>query len=304
MAHPPDFYLFLTDGDPAHLPSIKEIQQDYKPTDDYGLTQKALSIFATEMMKRLDRKIKDGQTYTKIPHGYSVWPRQRGGHKDVEKPKIDWYIFGHPNHKKFDSFAQFTIHIHFLQLQQPPEDCPCKVCSTHPLAAGYVVSQDPAPASIVTPTPSEDHAPPEETEPDMDETPTDRPLRAPIAQMVAPSSTGEAQPNAPRQEPEQYAEAASSSFKPLPTGPRRTRVPDNRPAHGVTMQSGENAEHEAASDSDATVGAEDIKQEHDDSDYAEDGGREPDGGKKSSKRALSAEDGCKKPSKRVRTHAY
>ena len=138
----------------------------------------------------------------------------------------------------------------------------------------------------------------------MDETPTDRPLRAPIAQMVAPSSTGEAQPNAPRQEPEQYAEAASSSFKPLPTGPRRTRVPDNRPAHGVTMQSGENAEHEAASDSDATVGAEDIKQEHDDSDYAEDGGREPDGGKKSSKRALSAEDGCKKPSKRVRTHAY
>lgn len=62
MAHPPDFYLFLTDGDPAHLPSIKEIQQDYKPTDDYGLTQKALSIFATEMMKRLDRKIKDGES--------------------------------------------------------------------------------------------------------------------------------------------------------------------------------------------------------------------------------------------------
>ena len=62
MAHPPDFYLFLTDGDPAHLPSTKEIQQDYKPTDDYGLTQKALSIFAMEMMKRLGRKIKDGES--------------------------------------------------------------------------------------------------------------------------------------------------------------------------------------------------------------------------------------------------
>ncbi len=34
------------------------------------------------------------------------------------RPKIDWYIFGHPSGKKFDSFKQFVAHVDVLQRQQ------------------------------------------------------------------------------------------------------------------------------------------------------------------------------------------
>lgn len=62
MAQPPDFPLFLTDGDDTHLPNEAERQQDYKTTDDYGLSQKALSNFAIEMMRKLDRKADKGES--------------------------------------------------------------------------------------------------------------------------------------------------------------------------------------------------------------------------------------------------
>lgn len=62
MAQPPNFYLFLTDGDPNHLPSDSEKAKDYKTTDDYGLTQKALSNFATEIMRIQNMKIEKGES--------------------------------------------------------------------------------------------------------------------------------------------------------------------------------------------------------------------------------------------------
>ena len=79
MAQPPNFDLLLTDGDPNHLPSASEREKDYKTTDDYGLTQKALSNFATEMMRLHKTKIEKGEsekhcssaTLPAIPDGMS-----------------------------------------------------------------------------------------------------------------------------------------------------------------------------------------------------------------------------------------
>ena len=57
----------------------------------------------------------------------------------------------------------------------------------------------------------------------------------------------------------------------------------------MTMRCGEDVELEAGVDSDATVKAENLKEEDDDSDYTEHGGRKLDRRKKPSKRALFSE---------------
>ena len=67
MAQPPGFALWLTDGDSNHVPSAEEIQQGYQTAEDYGLTQKALSNLANEMMRKSDRKAEKGE----LPIGLS-----------------------------------------------------------------------------------------------------------------------------------------------------------------------------------------------------------------------------------------
>ena len=72
MAQPPKYYLCLTDGDSAHTPSAEERKHDYKTADDYGLTQKALSNFANEIMKKLGREAAKGESdkhsfFVKLP---------------------------------------------------------------------------------------------------------------------------------------------------------------------------------------------------------------------------------------------
>lgn len=62
MAQPPKYYLCLTDGDSAHTPSTEERKQHCKTTDEYGLTQKALSNFANEIMKKLGREAAKGES--------------------------------------------------------------------------------------------------------------------------------------------------------------------------------------------------------------------------------------------------
>ena len=48
---------FVADGNSNHVPGAEEMQQGYKTAEDYGLTQKALSNFANEVMRKLDRKV-------------------------------------------------------------------------------------------------------------------------------------------------------------------------------------------------------------------------------------------------------
>ena len=56
MALPPDFAIIWTDGDQTHVPTKTETDSGYKSSDAYGLSQKALMNFATEMNKKLGRK--------------------------------------------------------------------------------------------------------------------------------------------------------------------------------------------------------------------------------------------------------
>ena len=56
MAQPPDFPIFWTDGDQNHVPTTEEIKRGYRSSDTYGLDKKALANFATEMLKRVERK--------------------------------------------------------------------------------------------------------------------------------------------------------------------------------------------------------------------------------------------------------
>ncbi|KAM0806387.1 hypothetical protein BDR22DRAFT_828888 [Usnea florida] len=62
MAQPSDFPLLWTDGDQSHLPTDKEKDSGYKSSDAYGLSQKALINFATEMQKQLGRKADAGKS--------------------------------------------------------------------------------------------------------------------------------------------------------------------------------------------------------------------------------------------------
>ena len=62
MAQPPDFPLFWTDGDQTHTPSQEEISKGYRTSDEYSLTKKALSNFATEMLRKLGRKTDRGES--------------------------------------------------------------------------------------------------------------------------------------------------------------------------------------------------------------------------------------------------
>ena len=64
---------------------------------------------------------------------------------------MDWYIFGHPSGKKIDSFAQFVVHISFIQQPLQTGGCPCKVCKKHPVPEGNVARPDPVPATLGAP---------------------------------------------------------------------------------------------------------------------------------------------------------
>ena len=62
MAQPPDFPIFWTDGDQTHMPTEEEIGNEYKSSDVYGLSQKALTNFAQEMLKKVGRKTSRGKS--------------------------------------------------------------------------------------------------------------------------------------------------------------------------------------------------------------------------------------------------
>ena len=62
MAHPPDFPIIWTDGDQNHTPTAADIAKGYKTSDDYGLSKKALSNFAAEMLKQVGRDKDSGKS--------------------------------------------------------------------------------------------------------------------------------------------------------------------------------------------------------------------------------------------------
>lgn len=62
MAQSSTFYLILTDGDENHVPGTTRKGPEYERAEDHGLEQKALSLFAKEMMRQPGRVITKGES--------------------------------------------------------------------------------------------------------------------------------------------------------------------------------------------------------------------------------------------------
>ena len=209
--------------------------------------------------------------------------------KNNQKTKFDWYIFGHPRHIKFDSFAQLALHLNTLQLQQPPGNCTCKVCKKHPLTDEDPIIEDPAPATMVTL--AGDPAAPEDVAAVKDKSP-------PISNdqtEAGPSILGAAQSSSepfPTQFLEEESAGPSGS---APSALASRFLPDKRFRPAVNY-----AEYTVVNDddSDADVTSGGLDNEDDESEST----AERDGRAKQGKRpALSAKAAGKRPEKRVRS---
>ncbi|CAO2657886.1 Nn.00g071460.m01.CDS01 [Neocucurbitaria sp. VM-36] len=61
-----------------------------------------------------------------LPNGYTMWQRPRPGNSK----HLDKYLFGHPNHKPFDSPNRFYPHFEYLMDNAGDSmGCPCTVCA-------------------------------------------------------------------------------------------------------------------------------------------------------------------------------
>jgi hypothetical protein len=107
-----------SDGDYTHRPPVNSIWTIVDPPTLY------LERVGLQWMQ--DRsEAKPGVKYTleRLPVGYTLYQRPRAnGTKDK-------YLFGHPNHKYFDSPNRFYPHFkHIMDNNGDPMGCPCTVC--------------------------------------------------------------------------------------------------------------------------------------------------------------------------------
>ncbi|KAF1851541.1 uncharacterized protein K460DRAFT_362295 [Cucurbitaria berberidis CBS 394.84] len=62
----------------------------------------------------------------RLPTGYSMWQRPRPTNAKL----VDKYLYGHPNHKKFDSPNRYYPHFqHLMDNGGDSMGCPCTVCA-------------------------------------------------------------------------------------------------------------------------------------------------------------------------------
>ena len=209
--------------------------------------------------------------------------------KKIQQTKIDWYIFGHPRHIKFDSFAQFAKHINTLQLQLPPGSCTCKVCLKHPLTHEDIVVEDPAPATMVTL--NGDPAAPEEAAPSKAKSPPTSNVQTEAGPSRPRAAQSSSQPF-PTQFLEDEVDYPSGS---APSGPALRLRPDRRNLRAVNYTENTVVDDD---DSDADVTPGDLDTEDEDPESTE----EREGSTKRGKRpALSAKAAGKRPEKRARS---
>ncbi|KAF2853500.1 hypothetical protein T440DRAFT_390092 [Plenodomus tracheiphilus IPT5] len=84
----------------------------------------------------------------RLPAGYTMWQRPRPG----KTTHVDKYLFGHPDHKKFDSPNRFYPHFeHLMENGGSSMGCPCTVCAG---SAGVLPKNQPSSSvSSQAPTP-------------------------------------------------------------------------------------------------------------------------------------------------------
>ncbi|KAF2112163.1 hypothetical protein BDV96DRAFT_602611 [Lophiotrema nucula] len=107
-----------SDGDASHSPPNPNFSQINPPT-------LYLDKIGTMWMQRRG-EARPGVAYTleALPAGYTLWERLR------KKDRSDKYLYGHPNHKKFDSPNRFYPHFeHMMDNGGSTFGCPCTVCN-------------------------------------------------------------------------------------------------------------------------------------------------------------------------------
>ncbi|KAI4251454.1 MAG: hypothetical protein LQ352_004834 [Teloschistes flavicans] len=105
-----------SDGDAGHRPS----KANYTRADEEVFMQKV----AGRWMEQTGRA-QEGRTYSlnKLPAGYELWERPRPS----DPRHFDKWLYGHPNHKTFDSPYRFYPHFEFL-MRGGHGTCTCDMC--------------------------------------------------------------------------------------------------------------------------------------------------------------------------------
>ncbi|KAL2350019.1 hypothetical protein BJ546DRAFT_831140, partial [Cryomyces antarcticus] len=109
-----------SNGDPSHRPRTAAHTLDDPPT-------KHLEKLGTLWMK-LRGDARPGILYKldKLPDGYTVWEKPR----KTDPKHVDKWLFGHPNHRTFDSPNRFFPHfLHLMNNGGSSVICPCTVCN-------------------------------------------------------------------------------------------------------------------------------------------------------------------------------
>ncbi|KAF2751609.1 hypothetical protein M011DRAFT_464327 [Sporormia fimetaria CBS 119925] len=107
-----------SDGDPNHRPDPTKYVQVLPPTLYLGK-------LAVLWMKARGEDL-EGVAYTldRLPAGYAMFGRSRSSER------TDYYLFGHPKHKAFDSPNRFFPHFrHIMDNNGNSANCPCTVCN-------------------------------------------------------------------------------------------------------------------------------------------------------------------------------
>ncbi|KAL9582275.1 MAG: hypothetical protein Q9212_003384, partial [Teloschistes hypoglaucus] len=109
----------FSDGDPSHRPT----GSGFVRANEDGYLQKLAEKWMQEA-----GVADDDETYSlaRLPAGYEVWERPR-----INNPNhSDKWLYGHPNHKTFDSPNRFYPHFFFL-MHNGHQDCTCDKCLNH-----------------------------------------------------------------------------------------------------------------------------------------------------------------------------
>lgn len=109
-----------SDGDASHVPGPQNGRTPHDPPALY------LEKLGESWMKHRG-VAKAGTQYVldQLPHGYTVWQRRRTG----SPQHVDRWLYGHPEHKTFDSPNRFLPHfIHLMEHGGSSFGCACTVC--------------------------------------------------------------------------------------------------------------------------------------------------------------------------------
>ncbi|KAI4089492.1 MAG: hypothetical protein L6R37_008029 [Teloschistes peruensis] len=107
-----------SDGDASHRPTNRP---DLRKANEQGYLQK----LALKWMQEVGMaKIGKNYSLDQLPAGYEVWERPRTN----DPNHFDKWLFGHPNHKTFDSPNRFFPHFVYL-MRNGSENCTCKMCN-------------------------------------------------------------------------------------------------------------------------------------------------------------------------------